>query len=88
MIEPGSGLKLLFDNQASQTCLKALLTTHAEISQIDYPLVASTVKFDTYMDEIINLETQLACCQQVQELQYLIQGICQEVSFIWIPKKQ
>jgi hypothetical protein len=32
---------------------KALLTNHAEISQIDFPLVASTVKFDTYMDEII-----------------------------------
>ena len=87
MIEPGSGLKLLFDNWAPHICLKALLTTHAEISQIDFPLVASTVKFDKYMDEIINLETQLACCQQVQELQYLIQGIRKEVSFIWTLKK-
>jgi hypothetical protein len=47
MIEPGGGLKLPFDNRASQTCLKALLTTHAEKIQIDFPLVASTVKFDT-----------------------------------------
>ena len=58
MIEPGGGLKLPFDNRASQTCLKALLTTHAEISQIDFPLVASTVKFDTYMDEIIKSKTK------------------------------
>jgi hypothetical protein len=57
-----------------------VLTIHAEISMIDFPLAATAAKFDTYMNDMIkSLETQLVCCQLVRELQPLIQGIDMKV---------
>ena len=59
------------------------LTAHTEISQINFPLVVSTAKFDTDMDNMIkSLKPQIACCQVVKELQNLIQGVDKEISFI------
>jgi hypothetical protein len=48
-MESDSTLQIPFVNWAPQKCIMS----QAEINQIDFPLVASTVKFDTYIDEII-----------------------------------
>ncbi len=53
MMKSDSRLKLSLGNQAPRHVSKALTTHAEEISQIDFPLVMSTVKFNTCMDEII-----------------------------------
>ena len=72
--------RTLFGNRASPDMSQKVLTTHAEISMIEFPLAAAALKFDTYMDDTIkSLETQLACCQLVKELQPLVQGVDMKV---------
>jgi hypothetical protein len=51
------------------------LSTHADISQIDFHLLCQLSSLIHTLMKSINIEAQLAHCQLVEELEILVRGI-------------